>query len=157
MMRDSCFPTDCVFLSTSRGSLVVSPDHGTYCAVLPDEREAMKAWIDDKADALPEPLHTRLKAHGFLTKRVRFVHTIDFSSSRSRMRVTCVVPIAAPILAVRVKTRSRWMTSSVSSMKPQHSIPIFSSRSPAGSRSSSPGSLTPSNMRPRTPKLPSAY
>ena len=65
MMRDSCFPTDCVFLSTSRGSLVVSPDHGTYCAVLPDEREAMKAWIDDKADALPEPLHTRLKAHGF--------------------------------------------------------------------------------------------
>ncbi len=60
-------PEDCVFVPTQGGELAVSPSLGTYCAVMPDEIEAIHASFEHHREVgkLPAELRERLDKHGF--------------------------------------------------------------------------------------------
>ena len=60
-------PEDCVLLPTQGGELAVSPSLGTYCAVKPEELEAIHACLADRREVgkLPTELRERLDKHGF--------------------------------------------------------------------------------------------
>ncbi len=71
-------PCDCTIIPTQKGALLVSPSHGVYCAIYPDEIEAVKNNIDAPNDidlqGLPKAVCDRLNAHGFFDPARPFRH-----------------------------------------------------------------------------------
>ena len=62
------FPSDCKWIKTSGGALLVSPGHGTFCAIQEAEMEHLEALVRGQSDGIPDPLHTRLEEHGFFAE-----------------------------------------------------------------------------------------
>lgn len=60
-------PNDCILIPTKKGALLVSPSYGLYCAIYPDEIEAVQQSIyQHKNDTnLSQKLLDRLEQHGF--------------------------------------------------------------------------------------------
>ena len=67
-------PSDCILLTTLKGGLVVSPSYGLYCAVLPEEFNIFRSYLEHSNIELPQSLAKRLADHGFDGEPRSFAH-----------------------------------------------------------------------------------